>query len=63
MGFRAIIVGFISSKIAKKEALGEADIIVAGTMGALLGFPAFFIATRLYLLLLRWFLPFLLKIL
>ena len=27
-----------------KEAMGEGDIIVAGTMGALLGFPAFFYA-------------------
>ncbi|MDD5406875.1 MAG: prepilin peptidase [Sulfurovaceae bacterium] len=34
----------LASKLAKKEAMGEADIIVAGTMGALLGFPLFFIA-------------------
>ena len=27
-----------------KEAMGEGDIIVAGTMGALLGFPLFFYA-------------------
>ena len=38
------LLGFIVSKLAKKEALGEADIIVAATMAALLGFPAFFIA-------------------
>jgi leader peptidase (prepilin peptidase)/N-methyltransferase len=37
-------IGFITSKIAKKDTLGEADIIVAATMAALLGFPAFFIA-------------------
>jgi leader peptidase (prepilin peptidase)/N-methyltransferase len=33
-------VGFIF----KKEAMGSADVIVAGTMAALLGFPHFFIA-------------------
>ena len=38
------LIGFITSKLAKKDALGEADIIVAATMAALLGFPAFFIA-------------------
>ncbi len=38
------LLGFIVSKLAKKEALGEADIIVAATMAALLGFPLFFIA-------------------
>jgi len=38
------LIGLISSLIAKKEALGGADIIVAGTMGALLGFPNFFAA-------------------
>ncbi len=38
------LVGFITSKLAKKDALGEGDIIVAATMAALLGFPAFFIA-------------------
>jgi leader peptidase (prepilin peptidase)/N-methyltransferase len=37
-------IGFISSVIAKKQAMGGADVIVAGTMGALLGFPNFFIA-------------------
>jgi len=36
--------GWIASKLAKKEAMGGADVIVAGTMGALLGFPLFFIA-------------------
>jgi len=38
------ILGFVVSKLAKKDALGEADIIVAATMAALLGYPAFFIA-------------------
>jgi len=38
------LLGFIVSKIAKKESLGEADIIVAATMASLLGFPAFFFA-------------------
>ena len=38
------ILGFIVSKLAKKDALGEADIIVAATMAALLGYPGFFIA-------------------
>jgi len=32
------------SYFLKKEAMGEGDIIVAGTMGALLGFPHFFYA-------------------
>ena len=32
------------SYFLKKEAMGEGDIIVAGTMGALLGFPLFFYA-------------------
>jgi len=38
------LIGFLTSKLAKKDALGEADIIVAATMATLLGFPAFFIA-------------------
>jgi leader peptidase (prepilin peptidase)/N-methyltransferase len=38
------VLGFVVSKLAKKDALGEADIIVAATMAALLGYPAFFIA-------------------
>ena len=38
------LVGLLSSVIAKREAMGGADVIVAGTMGALLGFPLFFIA-------------------
>jgi len=38
------LLGFVSSKISNREAMGSADIIVAGTMGALLGFPLFFIA-------------------
>ena len=43
-GFGLYIIGKISSIIAKKEALGEADIIVAATMGSLLGIEHFFVA-------------------
>jgi len=38
------VLGKSVSLLAKKDALGEADIIVAATMAALLGYPAFFIA-------------------
>jgi leader peptidase (prepilin peptidase)/N-methyltransferase len=38
------LIGVISSFIARREAMGSADVIVAGTMGALLGFPNFFMA-------------------
>ena len=38
------LIGKLSSFLAKKEAMGSADVIVAGTMGALLGFPNFFVA-------------------
>ena len=38
------LIGRLSSLLAKKEAMGGADVIVAGTMGALLGFPLFFVA-------------------
>ena len=38
------LLGLISSLLARRQAMGSADIIVAGTMGALLGFPLFFIA-------------------
>jgi len=38
------ILGFIASKLAGKEAMGIGDVIVAGTMGALLGFPNVLIA-------------------
>ncbi len=38
------LIGLLSSLIARKEAMGGADVIVAGTMGALLGFPNFFMA-------------------
>ncbi len=34
----------IISIVGKKEAMGGADVIVAGTMAALLGFPGFFLA-------------------
>jgi len=35
---------YYHSYFLKREAMGEGDIIVAGTMGALLGFPLFFYA-------------------
>jgi len=38
------LIGVLSSLLARREAMGSADVIVAGTMGALLGFPHFFIA-------------------
>ena len=38
------LVGLLSSFIAGRQAMGGADVIVAGTMGALLGFPNFFMA-------------------
>ena len=38
------LIGLLSSFIARREAMGGADVIVAGTMGALLGFPNFFMA-------------------
>ncbi|SFZ97556.1 Leader peptidase (Prepilin peptidase) / N-methyltransferase [hydrothermal vent metagenome] len=38
------LIGLLSSLIARREAMGGADVIVAGTMGALLGFPNFFMA-------------------
>jgi leader peptidase (prepilin peptidase)/N-methyltransferase len=38
------LIGLLSSLLARKEAMGGADVIVAGTMGALLGFPNFFVA-------------------
>jgi len=38
------LIALFSSFVAKREAMGGADVIVAGTMGALLGFPNFFIA-------------------
>ncbi|MEA1880392.1 MAG: prepilin peptidase [Campylobacterota bacterium] len=38
------LVGLFSSLLARKQAMGGADVIVAGTMGALLGFPNFFVA-------------------
>jgi len=45
------ILGLLSSFIARKQAMGGADVIVAGTMGALLGFPNFFVALFLSALL------------
>lgn len=38
------LIGLLSSLIAGRQAMGGADVIVAGTMGALLGFPNFFVA-------------------
>jgi len=38
------LVGLFSSLLARKQAMGGADVIVAGTMGALLSFPNFFVA-------------------
>lgn len=38
------LIGLFSSFIARRKAMGGADVIVAGTMGALLGFPNFFMA-------------------
>ncbi len=45
------LLGLATSFIFKKEAMGSADVIVAGTMAALLGFPLFFIALFLSALL------------
>jgi len=38
------LVGLISSLIACRQAMGGGDVILAGTMGAILGFPNFFLA-------------------
>ena len=38
------LIGILASFLAKRQAMGGADVIVAGTMGALLGFPNFFVA-------------------
>jgi len=38
------LIGLLSSILARKQAMGGADVIVAATMGALLGFPNFFVA-------------------
>jgi len=45
------LLGLTTSFIFKKEAMGSADVIVAGTMAALLGFPLFFVALFLSALL------------
>jgi leader peptidase (prepilin peptidase)/N-methyltransferase len=45
------LIGLLSSFLARKQAMGGADVIVAGTMGALLGFPNFFVAIFLSALL------------
>ncbi|WOE71019.1 prepilin peptidase [Hydrogenimonas thermophila] len=44
MALSLFILGLVVKKIIKKDALGEADIIIAATMGALLGFPSVLIA-------------------
>jgi len=43
-GLGLYILGRVTGFIFKKEAMGEADVIVAGTMAGLLGFPLFFVA-------------------
>ena len=43
----ATLLRYYLSYFLNREAMGEGDIIVAGTMGALLGFPLFFYATFL----------------
>ncbi len=45
------LLGLATSLIFKKEAMGSADVIVAGTMAGLLGFPLFFLALFLSALL------------
>jgi leader peptidase (prepilin peptidase)/N-methyltransferase len=45
------ILRIVLTKILKKEAMGEGDIPVIATMGALLGFPLFFVALFLSALL------------
>ena len=45
------LIGLFSSLLAGKQAMGGADVIVAATMGALLGFPHFFVALFLSALL------------
>jgi leader peptidase (prepilin peptidase)/N-methyltransferase len=44
MALSLFILGLVVKKIIKKDALGEADIIIAATMGALLGFPSVLMA-------------------
>jgi len=44
MAVSLFLLGFIIKKIIKKDALGEADIIIAATMGAMLGFPSVLMA-------------------
>lgn len=39
MGVSFFALGYIVKRLIKKDALGEADIIIAATMGAMLGFP------------------------
>jgi leader peptidase (prepilin peptidase)/N-methyltransferase len=38
------LIGLLAALLARRQAMGGADVIVAGTMGALLGFPNFFVA-------------------
>jgi len=44
MALLLFLLGFIVKMVIKKDALGEADIIIVATMGAMLGFPLVFIA-------------------
>ena len=50
-GLGLYALGRVTGFIFKKEAMGEADVIVAGTMAGLLGFPLFFVALFLSALL------------
>ena len=44
MALSFFLLGYVVKKVIKKDALGEADIIIAATMGALLGFPSVLMA-------------------
>ena len=47
MALLLFLLGYIVKRIIKKDALGEADVIIVATMGALLGFPLALIAIYL----------------
>ena len=44
MALSFFALGFAVKLLIKKDALGEADVIIAGTMGAMLGFPLVLVA-------------------
>ncbi|WP_457596768.1 prepilin peptidase [Hydrogenimonas sp.] len=44
LAFAFWALGFVVKRLIKKEALGEADIIIAATMGAMMGFPLSLVA-------------------